>query len=319
MLNWIKTQDGDIEKNKINSKKHFIKMKNNYIIVFILGCLQLLITSCSVGSPLDDEQYVKQVYLVGAHDKLQTKELSYNGDGNLYVSAALGGSLTSDKDVSVTLGCANQSNIILYNHKNVIEGDVNYQALPSEWYNLPSWSGTIRGGDVYTRIPIHVLTNKIDCDSLYVIPLKIISTSLYNVVKEDTVLMINLKMTNNYSGLYVFDGTSTEYEDGKPNYSNTSVISTTRNLTAVNGNTVRLFQNASVEKQSNLQDNAYTLTVNADSSVMVKPWKDLTITDGGGTYDTKANTFNIWYFYTSGGKIYKMVVKLVKSITNDDE
>lgn len=198
MLNWIKTQDGDIEKNKINSKKHFIKMKNNYIIVFILGCLQLLITSCSVGSPLDDEQYVKQVYLVGAHDKLQTKELSYSGDGNLYVSVALGGSLTSDKNVSVILGRANQSNITLYNHKNVIEGDVNYQALPSDWYNLPSWSGTIKAGDVYARIPIHVQTNKIDCDSLYVIPLKIVNTSLYNVVKEDTVLMVNLKMTNNW-------------------------------------------------------------------------------------------------------------------------
>lgn len=291
----------------------------NYIIVFVLGSIQLLVTSCSVGSPLDDEQYIKQVYLVGAYDKLQTKELSYSGDGNLYVSVALGGSLTSDKNVSVILGRANQSNITLYNHKNVIEGDVNYQALPSDWYNLPSWSGTIKAGDVYARIPIHVQTNKIDCDSLYVIPLKIVNTSLYNVVKEDTVLIVNLKMTNNYSGLYVFDGTSTEYEDGKPNYSNTSVISTTRNLTAVNGNTVRVFQNASVEKLSNLQDNAYTLTVNADSSVMVKPWKDLTITDGGGTYDTKANTFNIWYFYTSGGKIYKMVAKLVKSITNDDE
>ena len=65
--------------------------------------------------------------------------------------------------------------------------------------------------------------------------------------------------------------------------------------------------------------NIVTLTINADSSVIVKPWKNLTITDGGGTYDTKTNTFNIWYFYTSGGKIYKMIAKLVKSTINDDE
>lgn len=279
------------------------------------------LTACDDrDNPLDKEQYVKQVYLVGANEVLQTKRVDYAGNGELYVSVAIGGSQLPDQDVTITLGTATQDNIDRYNHKNVVAGGIKYQALPTDWYSLPSWDGTIRRGEVYTRIPIKVDPSRISCDSLYVIPLKITKTSAYQTiandrhsnVAKDTCLLVHLQMVNAFSGSYTFSGVATEMVDGVKNPSNVSSISTARTATAVNGNTIRLFQNAIVERYSNLGEHAYTITVNDDNSLTLKTWKDMPIVDGAGTYNPADKTFTFWYDYTVGEKTFRMEAKLKK-------
>ena len=49
----------------------------NYTRCLCLSFSLLVLASCNVENPIDGEQYIKQVYLVGAYDKLQGKEVAY--------------------------------------------------------------------------------------------------------------------------------------------------------------------------------------------------------------------------------------------------
>lgn len=48
--------------------------------IYTLGLLVGLFASCSKESPLDGEQYYKQVYIVGAYEVVQQFDVAY-GDG----------------------------------------------------------------------------------------------------------------------------------------------------------------------------------------------------------------------------------------------
>ena len=58
-----------------------MKLKNLYLslaaAVFAAGAS---LTSCSVENPLDEEQYIKKVSLVGANEIIQTKKVSYRSE-----------------------------------------------------------------------------------------------------------------------------------------------------------------------------------------------------------------------------------------------
>ena len=72
--------------------------------IYTLGLLVGLFASCSKESPLDGEQYYKQVYIVGAYEVVQQFDVAY-GDGpqNAYVAVATGGSQNIDRNVEVVL------------------------------------------------------------------------------------------------------------------------------------------------------------------------------------------------------------------------
>ena len=283
-----------------------MKLKNLYLslaaAVFAAGAS---LTSCSVENPLDEEQYIKKVSLVGANEIIQTKKVSYSSDGSLYTSVSIGGSLPPATDVNVTIGLADDENLVVYNRKNVLPGEIKYQKLPAEWYTIDNWTVTIKQGELYARLPIKVDVSKIECDSLYVLPLEIKSVSAYEKVQEDTVLLLNLKMINDYSGSYTYTGTVTKMNGDEPDLNSVSKINSTRTLTAVNTNTVRLFKNSDVEKMENLEGSAYTITVNSDNSLTLTPWKNLNITEGGGTYNSENNEFKIWYTTVENNTKYR--------------
>ena len=78
--------------------------KNKYLIILMLGTVLVGAGSCEPQSdPLEHEQYQKEVYLVGAAQDIQDREVSYDGDGSLYVSVAIGGTQFPGEDVQVTI------------------------------------------------------------------------------------------------------------------------------------------------------------------------------------------------------------------------
>lgn len=286
-------------------------MKNINKIAFYIATL-LLFVSCGVDNPIDSEQYFKQIYLVGAYNTLQEKEVAYqDAPSEIFVSVAVSGSLQTDEDVSATLGLAHQVNIDNYNYKNVTGEDaVQYVALSSDAYSLSAWNCTVKSGEQYVRVPINIESDKISCDECRVIPLKITDADV--TIASDTVLLVSLKMVNDYSGACTVSGKSVQYDNsGNLIPENTSSISTPRTLTAVNKNTVRLFHKAMPEMNSNISKYAFTLTVNPDNTISVDAWNELAITDGGGTYNPAEKTFVIWYDYTENGKKYKMELTIV--------
>lgn len=287
---------------------------NKYFSAIILGTALVGMSACEPQTdPLENEQYKKEVYLVGAAQDIQDKEISYAGDGSLYVSAAIGGTQFPDQDVTVTLGLADNAKMASYNYKNFSDADVKYQPLPADWYNFPSWTGTIKAGDVYCRIPLTVNTEKIHPDSLYVIPLKIVSTSAYSIVKTDTTLLVHPKMVNDYSGAYTFEGTTWQMKNGEKDINSASSTTTIRNATALNASTIRLYQKVIAEKVANVAANCYNIRVNADNTLTVTAYDKLAITDGGGKYDPDKGIFTFWYTYTEGGKEYRTEATLTKS------
>lgn len=288
--------------------------KNKYFTILMLGTALVGASSCEPQSdPLEHEQYQKEVYLVGAAQDIQDREVSYDGDGSLYVSVAIGGTQFPGEDVQVTIGLASSEKMKLYNYKNFSATDVKYQMLPSNWYDFPSWTGTIKAGDAYCRIPLKINTAKIHPDSLYVIPLKVVSTSAYSPVGKDTVLLLHPKMINQYSGSYTFEGATWEMKNGKKDTNTASVITTLRNATAMNSSTIRLFNKVVAEKISNVANFTYNIRVNADNTLTITPYDKLGVTDGGGTYNPAKKSFTLWYTIEENGHTYRTEATLTKS------
>ena len=92
----------------------------NYTRCLCLSFSLLVLASCNVENPIDGEQYIKQVYLVGAYDKLQGKEVAYGSEREIFVSVAIGGTVSLDHDVTIRLEQADYINIDNYNKKNVV-------------------------------------------------------------------------------------------------------------------------------------------------------------------------------------------------------
>lgn len=280
--------------------------KINIIIVFISV---LILTGC-YENPIDSEQYIKQVYIVRAADKLYSAAINYSDTvQTTFVSIATGGSQLIDKDIQVTLAEADNSNILAYNNKYVADGGTRYQKLPSSSYEIPSMIVQVKAGNVYGRMPLSINTAGLSCDSLYAIPLKISSSSDYLINATDTVLLFSFKLKNQYSATYQVAGDKVVWLNGSASGLPTT-LSVTRVLTAVNKNTVRYFNWSAAETTANRATQCLTLTINSDNSVLIKGWDKLVITNGGGTYDPAKKMFSIWYQYKEGTTEYRVNEKL---------
>lgn len=288
--------------------------KNNLFIFLMLSTATAFISSCEPQSdPLTHEQYKKEVYLVGAAQDIQDKEVAYNGDGSLYVSVAIGGTQFPSEDVQVTIGRASDDKMKLYNYKNFSADDVKYQTLPTDWYEFPSLTGTIKAGEAYCRIPLKLKTNMLHPDSLYVIPLKVVSTNAYSAVDKDTVLLVHPKMGNDYSGSYTFEGATWQMINGQKDTNSASVITTLRNATALDASTIRLFNKVVAEKIGNVASSTYNIRVNSDNTLTITPYDQLGITAGGGTYNPVKKSFKLWYTIEENGRTYRTEATLTRS------
>lgn len=278
--------------------------------VFIL----MMLTAC-IANPMDDEQYIKQVVLIGASEEYQEKKIKYGTEGEFFVAVYCAGTQPPEKDVTVTLEEAHKINIDNFNYKNVLEGNKCYEALPKDWYELPSYTGVIKAGERYVRIPIRINTSKISADDLYMIPLKIMDSYPYPINEQtDTVLLVKVKMINNYSGVYTTTGIEYPVKgDGTLDKENPLPFYPSRTLTAISENQVRLFHKLTEEKEANLEKNGIIIDVDkATNQVSVSAYKEdggLSISNASGTYIFKQENygvqnriFKIEYDYMDGDK-----------------
>lgn len=285
---------------------------NKYLIALTLT--SGLLAACSEENPIDREQYFKQIYLVGVHNKMQDKEVAYSSDEQeMFLSVAVGGSQDIDRDVNVTIAEAHQSNIVTYNKKYVATGGIKYQLLKSDYYTVPSYVTTIKSGDTYARIPLKIKTSELHCDSLYALPFKITSVSDYKINERDTVLIVTPKLVNAYSGTYVLEAKHYECKDGIPQEERVSALGVTRTLKAVNENMVRFYNKAELENIANIPSKTLTFSVDpTDHKITVQGWDELEIVGSEGAYESSNQTFTFWYQYKDGNMEYRVVGTLVK-------
>jgi hypothetical protein len=310
-------------------------MKSTLYNLIRLSMVCALCTSCDRDDPLATEQYMKQIYMVGANLGVHSFNVPYSSQPqSAYVAVALGGSLNADHDITVSLAHDNTA-IKAYNSKYMLDNaPVKYQRLPESFYNIPSLSGTIKAGDVYGRIPFSVTTQGLHCDSLYALAFNIASVSDYKQNEATPTLILNLKIDNAYSGSYQLEAvkyTVTPANTTTPEtaeLSEPAPISSTRTVKAVNMETVRFFHEAKAESRSGYDNNdkywqglldfgvTFTKVAGSNNEFTIKSWQEFS----KGTIGTlkiltgKANyadgVFSFWYDYMEGAMRRRIVGKL---------
>ena len=238
--------------------------------IYTLGLLAGLFASCSKESPLDGEQYYKQVYIVGAYEVVQQFDVAY-GDGpqNAYVAIATGGSQNIDRNVEVVL-THNDATIEWYNNKYMLDAPLKYQKLGDQFCSFPSMSTTIKAGDVYSRLPFTVETSGLDCDKLYALTFKMTPSSVN--------MQRTLKAVNKDQARFF-------------NVTQNSDLSPTGNITTE-------------DYFNSIDNNGVTFTRQPDGTFTVAGWKNLPVSNG--TVSFEDGTFTFCYDYESGGKRYRL-------------
>lgn len=291
-------------------------MKLNKAIC-LLGVLGGLLISCSQENPLESEQYFKQVYIVGAYDVVSKFDVPYGEEQSTYISVATSGSLNIDNDVDVTLS-HNDATIDWYNKKYMIDAPVKYRKLEEEAYDISSMTTTVKAGQVYSRLPFTINSTGLHCDSLYALTFKIASVSAYTKQPKDTVLIMNLNFTNEFSGSYQL--TATKYTlDGTGSETRPTSMNLVRTVKAVDKDRVRFINEGVAEPSTTLSrdayfqaiyDNAVVFARQADGSFTALGWKNLPVSNATVTYADGIFTF--CYDYESGGQKYRLRGTLVK-------
>ena len=256
-------------------------MKKHILFSLAIGSLFML-TGCENTNVWEEEQYIKQAYLVGIGEEgaLVTRNVNYADESaETFVSVGTSGSLNPDGDIHCTL-IEDPSGITSYNQKYKSSTEIQYQALPTANYNISSMNAVIRAGESYTRIPVAIHPEGLHCDSLYALPLKMESCKEYPVAQAETVVLFAIKTYNNYSGYYNYIGTNTG-----------ASFSLIRNAVAVNKNTIRIYYTGT-EELARAKDTGLTITVNEANTLSLAGWKNLNVTEGSGSYAPQNKTIS---------------------------
>lgn len=277
--------------------------------IFSLSMLAIALlgmTSCTETAPMDTELYPPSVYIVGAHDRIvwRSLDLSYPQD-TVNISVAVSGNQNLGQDVKVTMAECPEA-ITEYNRREVSAQARQYRVLQKDIYNIPSNELTIKSGEVYHQFPVYVNPSTLHCDSLYMLAFRVAETSAYKPNKTDTVALVNLYLSNKYSGQYYMKGVIKNTD----NPADSMVYVMPRKLQATDdGRTVRMFHynNEWVEGTQNdyRPTHCFKISVNDDNSLKLSTWDKFDLVEGGGTYYPEQKAYYLWYVYRENGKQWR--------------
>ena len=288
-------------------------MRSIYKIV-VCSLLTLSITSCEKDL-LEKEQYQKEIYLIGAYNRVWTTEVSYsNEEVKTYFTVSSSGTLALDRDVNVKMKI-NEELVDIYNKKywTVLNEDKYYKSLDTDLYSIPSLENTVikHAEGISAEVPVLIKTASLKIDQSYVIPVEIESTTGYPISDSGYKMLILLKLKNDYSGSYQMSGhTTLEGETPK-------TIQKPKTIKPTGVNTVRLFyaMNNESDEKADIQTGTIELTItdqivegtNDVKKVSIKAWDaengPVIIDSGESTYNTTAKKFSLKY--TIGNTLYE--------------
>ena len=265
---------------------------------YIIGVLLVAgMYGCMEETPLDREQYIKQVYLANSYDILYKTTLKYSDEPqSAFVSVASSGSLPLDRDVTVTLG-VDTAAVRLYNEKY----------LGSQ--KMPTMSVTLKKeGNIYERCPIFIQTAHLHCDSAYVIPLTIVSSTVYPVSDGLETILFSFELENDYSGIYQMVGEKVNVETG-----DRQPLAKSKTLTAYSKDKLRMYVEVLQEEKEKMEENCLLLEIRPDNRVILVPYGSLVISQvEAGTYDPVAKSIRLKYEYTLDGETWQVNETLIQ-------
>ncbi|WP_236263876.1 BT_3044 domain-containing protein [Dysgonomonas sp. Marseille-P4677] len=289
------------------------------ILLLSLSLIALWFISCDDELPMDKLMYPESVYLVGAKGRIIDRDLNIGFlRDTVHASVAISSSIKIDRDVTVEIE-EDPSAIKNYNDKELGTTDVLYQNLASGIYSFPNPNVVVKKGEVYGTYPIYVEPSSLHIDSLYMIALRLKSSSDFELAKQDTVVLMRFNLMNDYSGLYYMDGVIKE--EANPNDS--IIYKSPRTLQAVvDGNTVRMYhlKNEWTKGATDYRPNyCFNISVNPDNSLSLATWQNFNILEGGGTYYPELKVYDLWYRFVEDGVTKKVSGFVYKERKNDEE
>jgi hypothetical protein len=279
------------------------------IITAISFVLIIAVTACN--SDIDfGEQYKKTVYIVNGTNLLSTHEHFYGTDNSMLISIYCASSEKITEDLYVRVKIDKYA-LDSLNSVGILENVdyVNRIMLPESHYRFSGEKDVvIRAGEQYGVLEIPLEVDGLDADSVYALPLSIVSNSAgYDINPEARSIVYGIKLSNKFSG--EFSGMSAE--------SPTAIRPVSVTVKAVSVNTVRLPVHNMSDKEDideDILDASFMmlLTVADGGLVTVAPWKNSSVVDlGGSFYDEVQQLFELHYRFTDGNnKIYTITEKI---------
>lgn len=279
-------------------------------------------SACQVEDPMASEQYQKEIYIVGAYNRVSPFELPYGDEQEAFVSISASGTKKVDQNVDITL--KHDDDIIdWYNKKYMLDAPVKYRQLDPAYINIPSWTATLKSGELYTRFPFTINSASLHCDSLYAISFVVESTSHYGLKEGGTELIFTLKLTNDFSGIYQMSATKIAMEEdpdsGDWTEGSTMPVNIQRTLTASSANEVRFFHEKTKETLDEYRNSwdpgkdyfeaiknfcVKFVRIGDSNKFTVESWDEMVIIEGEAEF--KDGAFSFWYDYMENSNRYRM-------------
>ncbi|MDR1171593.1 MAG: DUF1735 domain-containing protein [Bacteroidales bacterium] len=170
---------------------------NKHIKIYLTVFLVFASFSCNRYEVFEREQYKNLFALVSDDDNVSTwlHDLRL-AESEGYVTASLGGTNPTGKDIRVTLvedaGLIDDYNLVTY--------DVNrsryIKALDRSKYTIPSYDLVIPAGEVRGVIPVKIRPEGLSPDSSYFIALRVDSYNAYEVNPDKDYLLYQVRIKN---------------------------------------------------------------------------------------------------------------------------
>lgn len=308
------------------SRFHFMNMPKKMQILLFTS-LVLTLSACDRDEVFEKEQYKNVFALISGSGNVYSKYHFLGSETVGYISASLGGTTPTTKDIDVIL-VEDSYFIDEYNKINFdVEKTKYVLPLPKENYNIDSYKFSIPAGKVSGRLPVRINPDGLSPDRKYAFALRVESYSSYEVNPEKSYVIYNVEIKNRWAEgggktTYNMNAKLTEvgasYELQMPG---------TKVVQPISYNQVRIL--AGSEKETDKY--AVLLTVNDENKVTVSSYKNVEVTqrdddsyysniffiedDGFNTY----KTFRLKYEYKSGSKTYEVREELRLQFNQDEE
>ncbi|MEA4916187.1 BT_3987 domain-containing protein [Proteiniphilum sp.] len=245
------------------------------IKIFIAGLIMLQFVGCDSESIYKDEHYKNLVYLLSkGNENVFIASYTLNEESPVqYVTVGCGGSNTNDKPVVVKIEPSPEM-LDRYNKINYDYESQYAKLLPESKYEIPSYTVTIpaRSDYHYQRMDVKVWPDGLSPDSVYFVPLKIVSVSEYEVNEQKQDVLFRVTIENDYATQYP----QTYYRKSGQLSNPLVVMSGTKLVHPLAKDKVRMFiGNELYNDDTTPQDIArksVVVQINADSTVVVSPY-----------------------------------------------
>lgn len=294
-----------------------MKDMNKYIKI----CMAILIlcsaVSCNRDEVFEKEQYKNVFALVSGTDNVYSwiHDLR-KAESEGYVSASLGGTNPSTKDIKISL----VEDPRLIDAYNLTAFDVNTskyaRILPKSNYTIDSYEFTIPTGRIKASIPVKIKPAGLSPDSIYMIALRANTYSTYEINPEKDYVLYQVRTKNWWGaqGGTVYNQRGNRLEAGSTG--NPSQVFGTKRVFPLSANSVRIL--AGTELNDNADVNIYNwysliLTIGNNDKVQIAPYSNIPVTQIDGDDEFP----NIAFLEDDGFKTYKTILLCYSYLSKD--